>query len=169
MDVQKITKGTPFCNFSPQSMRLTMYFKKIRNFFPHSGTVEESTRHLEFLLLILSLRYGTALGRSRLVSTFSIQFGGFSEQHQGNKRPNFHEIFQVFAGRSSIFVSADAAIGRKQILYVSQCGKQIRINGTYFKGKLFKRAKFITSRDGQKEKVEKEKLQSFLGTTFSAE
>ena len=37
-------------------------------FFPHAGTVEEENiRHIEVLLLFLSLRYGADLGRSRLV------------------------------------------------------------------------------------------------------
>ena len=38
------------------------------NFFPHAGTVEENTWHFEVLLLFVSLRYGTDLDRSRLVS-----------------------------------------------------------------------------------------------------
>ena len=48
--------------------------KKIRiffQFFPHAGTVEENTSHIEVLLLFLSLRYGADLGRSRLVKMCS--------------------------------------------------------------------------------------------------
>ena len=44
--------------------------QKIRfffQFFPHTGTVEENTWHIEVLLLYLSRRYGADLGRSRLV------------------------------------------------------------------------------------------------------
>ena len=37
----------------------------------------------------------------------STQFGGFSELHQGNSRKIPREIFQVFAGKTSIFVNAD--------------------------------------------------------------
>ena len=37
------------------------------HFFPHAGTVEENTWHIEALLLFLSLRYGANLGRSWLV------------------------------------------------------------------------------------------------------
>ena len=53
-------------------MRLTGGFKKYQKngfffIFPHAGTVEENTRHIEVLLLFLSLRYGADLGRSRLV------------------------------------------------------------------------------------------------------
>ena len=40
-------------------------------FFPHVGFVEENTWHIEVLLLFLSLRYGSDLGRSRLVFTNS--------------------------------------------------------------------------------------------------
>ena len=36
----------------------------------------------------------------------SIKFGEFSEQHQGNSRKNSREILQVFASKTSIFVSA---------------------------------------------------------------
>ena len=38
----------------------------------------------------------------------SMQLGGISEQHQGISREIPSEIFQVFAGKASIFVSADA-------------------------------------------------------------
>ena len=49
--------------------RLQKNFEKIfGNFCPHSGTVEESTWHLEVLLLFLSLRYVAYFGRSRLVA-----------------------------------------------------------------------------------------------------
>ena len=51
-------------------MRLTGDQKKFSIFFsifPQTGTVEENTGHFEVLLLILSLRYGADLGRSRLV------------------------------------------------------------------------------------------------------
>ena len=68
MDVQKLPKGPLFTFFG--TMGLTGDFKKIRknrNFFPHSGTVEENTWHFEVLLLFLSLRYGADLGRFRLV------------------------------------------------------------------------------------------------------
>ena len=44
--------------------------KKVRiffQFFPHAGTVEGNTLHIEVLLLFLSFRYGADLGRSRLV------------------------------------------------------------------------------------------------------
>ena len=37
----------------------------------------------------------------------SLQFGGFSEQHQGKSRKNSRKILQVFAGKTSIIVSAD--------------------------------------------------------------
>ena len=40
----------------------------------------------------------------------SIQFGGFSEQHQGSSRKIPCGIFHVFAGKTSYFMSADANI-----------------------------------------------------------
>ena len=36
----------------------------------------------------------------------SIQFGGFSEQHQGSSRKIPRELFHVFAGKTSNFMSA---------------------------------------------------------------
>ena len=82
MDVQKLPKA-PLLHFSalcdlPKTKKNS---KKIREknskkiqkirvfvqFFPHAGTVEEKTWHIEVLLLFLSLRYGADLGRSRLV------------------------------------------------------------------------------------------------------
>ena len=69
----KTPKG-PFTFFG--TMGLTgdskIISKKIRKFFPHAGTVEENTRHFELLLLLLSLKYGADLGRSRLVLLFSL-------------------------------------------------------------------------------------------------
>ena len=65
-----------------------------------------------------------------------IQFGGFSEQHQGSSRKNPPEI-HVFAGKTSNFISADANIGCKQNFHVCQCGKQIRITGIFFDVKTF--------------------------------
>ena len=45
----------------------------------------------------------------------SIQFGGSSEQHQGNKRTKSPQILQVCVGKTSSFVSTDATICCKQI------------------------------------------------------
>ena len=42
-------------------------------FFPHAATVEENTWHIEVLLLLMSLRYGAELGRSRLVMFKQVQ------------------------------------------------------------------------------------------------
>ena len=75
MDVQKLPKG-PLLHFSALCdlqetkkirQRIHKKFDNFFQFFPHTGTVEENTRHLEVLLLFLSLRYGADLGRSRLV------------------------------------------------------------------------------------------------------
>ena len=40
----------------------------------------------------------------------SIQFGGFSEQHQGSSRKISRELLHVSAGKNSNFMSADANI-----------------------------------------------------------
>ena len=40
----------------------------------------------------------------------SVQFGGLSEQHQGSSREIPRKIFQVFAGKTSNFASAEATI-----------------------------------------------------------
>ena len=57
------------------------------------------------------------------------QFGGLSEQHQGNSRKNSRKIFHVFAGKTSTFVSADTTKWREQNCL---CGKQIRITENFF-------------------------------------
>ena len=43
----------------------------------------------------------------QVVIRTSIQFGGFSEQHQGSSREIHCEIFHVFKGKTSNFMSAD--------------------------------------------------------------
>ena len=67
----------------------------------------------------------------------SVQFGGFSEQHQGSSRKIPREIFHVSAGKTSNFMSADANIWCKQNFYVCKCGKQIRITEILFGVKIF--------------------------------
>ena len=69
----KIPRG-PLLQFSalcdlPETKKIRKFHKSLIffQFFPHAGTVEENTWHFEVLLLFLSLRYGTDLGRSRLV------------------------------------------------------------------------------------------------------
>ena len=79
----KNPKGPPFTFFG--TIRLTGHqknskknfkkklwkkFKKTHffHYFLHAGTVEKNTWHSEVFLLVLSLRYGADLGRSRLVS-----------------------------------------------------------------------------------------------------
>ena len=44
-----------------------------------------------------------------------IQFGGFSEQHQGSSRKIPRNFFHVFAGKTSNFMSADANINVNKI------------------------------------------------------
>ena len=70
MDGQKLPKA-PLLHFSALcDLPETKKISKIRiffQFFPHAGTVEENTWHIEVLLLFLSLKYGADLGRSRLV------------------------------------------------------------------------------------------------------
>ena len=72
----KISQRPPFLYFSvpcdlPETKKnwkkFVEKFQKKSDFFPHAGTVEENTRHIEVLLLFLSLRYGADLGRFRLV------------------------------------------------------------------------------------------------------
>ena len=44
------------------------------------------------------------------IENFYIQFGGFSEQHQGSSREIPRKIFHVFAGKTLNFASAEATI-----------------------------------------------------------
>ena len=61
----KIPEGPPLHFLT---LRLNRDFKKHSEFFSSCGYVEENTWHFEVLLLVLNLRYGADLGRSRLVS-----------------------------------------------------------------------------------------------------
>ena len=87
---------------------------------------------------------------SQVLIRISVQFGDFSEQHRENLNQIPLEIVQVFVGNASNFVSTDVTISRKQIVYVYQCGKQIRKTGifqrTIFALKLLKNTMFITFR-----------------------
>ena len=67
----------------------------------------------------------------------SIQFGGFSEQHQENQRTKSPQNFAGLRGQNLKFCKHDATICCKQIVNAWQCGKQIRITGFFFSGKNF--------------------------------
>ena len=68
---------------------------------------------------------------------FLYNLAGFQSQIKKIKEESPRKILQVCVGKTSSFVSTDATICCKQIVNAWQCGKQIRITGFFFSGKLY--------------------------------
>ena len=86
----------------------TDYVQQLVDFahaFPRFSVMNNKSRPCipEFLPNIFRVLEGLAGYPTVMIS---IQFGGFSEQHQGSSR----KIFHVSAGKASNFMSADANI-----------------------------------------------------------
>ena len=73
----------------------------------------------------------------RYLLRFLYNLAGFQSNIKKIKEQSPRKILQVCVGKTSSFVSTDATICCKQIVNAWQCGKQIRITGFFFSGKIF--------------------------------
>ena len=73
----------------------------------------------------------------RYLLGFLYNLAGLQSNIKEIKEQSPRKILQVFAGKTSIFVSTDATIRCKQIVNACPCGKQIRITGIFFRWNIF--------------------------------
>ena len=67
----------------------------------------------------------------------SIQFGGFSEPHQGSSREIPRKSFHILRAKPQILRVLKLQYDVNKVFCVCQSGKQIRITGIFLDGKGF--------------------------------